>query len=162
MSTADSTAGMQRFVICRFPMVVNKILPDASPEALTATLASDPDFFNDLAYDDVVKAVANIMLISRELFKKVCMCFSSLPIHKIARQGTRHQLKGATFIAWACTSAMLPSCTYTTLFSNAKRADCCASASKVCEHNGAASICPCLFCAFGTILNIALEICWRG
>ena len=93
MSTADSTAGMQRFVICRFPMVVNKILPDASPEALTATLASDPDFFNDLAYDDVVKAVANIMFFLANCSKRCACVFRRCPSTRLLDKAPDINLK---------------------------------------------------------------------
>ena len=70
MDNEDTTAGMMRFLIGRFPMVVNNILPDCSPEEIRDILEADPHYFNDLTYDDVVEAGAHIMLVAKELFKK--------------------------------------------------------------------------------------------
>ncbi|CAK0804108.1 unnamed protein product, partial [Prorocentrum cordatum] len=51
----DSTAGMMRFLVGHFIAVVNKILPDLPPPQLARILDSDPNYFNDLTYDDVVE-----------------------------------------------------------------------------------------------------------
>ncbi|CAK0837958.1 unnamed protein product [Prorocentrum cordatum] len=51
----DSTAGMMRFLVGHFIAVVNKILPDLPPPQLARILDSDPNYFNDPTYDDVVE-----------------------------------------------------------------------------------------------------------
>ena len=52
----DTVAGMSRFLIGHFKSVAHKILPDGSPEDVQALLNEDPDYFNDLTYDEVVQA----------------------------------------------------------------------------------------------------------
>ena len=51
---ADSVAGLFRFLIGKFPVVVNKILPDVPPAEMQELLMNDADYFNDLSYDDVI------------------------------------------------------------------------------------------------------------
>ena len=53
-----------------FIAVVNKILPDLPPPQLARILDGDPNYFNDLTYDDVVEALGGIMLVSSILFPK--------------------------------------------------------------------------------------------
>jgi hypothetical protein len=62
----DTTAAMMRFLVCRFPSVVNKILPACEEAEMRQLLEADPDYFNDLAYDDVVESVAHILLVSKD------------------------------------------------------------------------------------------------
>ncbi|CAK0909816.1 unnamed protein product, partial [Prorocentrum cordatum] len=64
----DTTAGMMRFLIGHFPAVVNKIRPDVPPSQITRLLQDDPDYFNDLDYDDVVTAIGKIMLVASALY----------------------------------------------------------------------------------------------
>ncbi|CAK0896107.1 unnamed protein product [Prorocentrum cordatum] len=67
----DSTAGMMRFLVGHFIAVVNKILPDLPPPQLARILDSDPNYFNDLTYDDVVEALGGgVTLVSSLLFPK--------------------------------------------------------------------------------------------
>ncbi|CAE7917987.1 unnamed protein product, partial [Symbiodinium necroappetens] len=51
----DSVAGLSRFLVAHFKAVTHKILPDKSADELRQMLTEDPDYFNDLAYDDVVQ-----------------------------------------------------------------------------------------------------------
>ena len=53
-SREDTVAGLARFLVGKFPVVVNKILPEASPADIQKILEDDPDYFNDLTYDEVV------------------------------------------------------------------------------------------------------------
>ncbi|CAE7282086.1 unnamed protein product [Symbiodinium sp. CCMP2592] len=53
----DSVAGLSRFLVAHFKAVTHKILPNKSADELRQMLTEDPDYFNDLAYDDVVKAI---------------------------------------------------------------------------------------------------------
>ena len=66
----DSTAGMMRFLIARFPVIINKILPHAPPEQIRSLLEDDADYFNDLDYDNVVQAMGNVMLVASRLYQK--------------------------------------------------------------------------------------------
>ena len=54
----DSVAGLTRFLIGKFPVVVNKIMPDVPPSEVQNILLNDPDYFNDILYDDVVGGLA--------------------------------------------------------------------------------------------------------
>ena len=64
----DSVAGMMRFLVAHFKMVVHKIMPEGSPEEVQKLLEDDPDYFNDLEYDEVVKCMTHILLVADELF----------------------------------------------------------------------------------------------
>ena len=64
----DSVAGMMRFLVAHFKMVVHKILPEGSADELQRLLEDEPDYFNDLEYDEVVKCMTNILLVADELF----------------------------------------------------------------------------------------------
>ena len=65
-----SVFGLARFLIGKFPIVVNKILPDVPPREIQAILMDDPEYFNDLAYDDVVGGLANILFAAKGAFQK--------------------------------------------------------------------------------------------
>eukprot|EP00959_Pyramimonas_sp_CCMP1952_P448544 9391984-Pyramimonas_sp.AAC.1 len=64
----DTTAGVMRFLIGHFSAVVNKIRPDVPAAQLTRLLLDDPDYFNDLDYDDVVTAIGKVMLVASALY----------------------------------------------------------------------------------------------
>ena len=52
----DTVAGLSRFLVVHFKSVAHKRFPDVPLQDMEALLADDPDYFNDLTYDDVVKA----------------------------------------------------------------------------------------------------------
>eukprot|EP00973_Karenia_brevis_P023199 3194804-Karenia_brevis.AAC.1 len=59
----DSVAGLMRFLVAKFPAVVNKLLPPGLSDAdIKQILDEDPDYFNDLCYDEVVQGMANVLL----------------------------------------------------------------------------------------------------
>ena len=65
----DSVAGLMRFLLAKFPAVVNKLVPPGlSDEELRQLLDEDPDYFNDLCYDEVVQGMANVLLVSSKLY----------------------------------------------------------------------------------------------
>ena len=65
----DSLAGLPRFLIGHFVPVCSKVCPEGlSPHELQNLLLNDPNYFNDLSYDEVVKATTNILLIADALF----------------------------------------------------------------------------------------------
>lgn len=66
----DSVFGLARFLVAKFPVVVNKILPDVAPAEIQNILLDDPDYFNNLAYDDVVGGLANILFAAKGVFQK--------------------------------------------------------------------------------------------
>ena len=41
----ESVAGMMRFLVAHFKMVVHKIMPEGSPEEVQKLLEDDPDYF---------------------------------------------------------------------------------------------------------------------
>ncbi len=59
-----------RFLLTKFPAVVNKLLPQGPPARLQRLLEEDPDHFNDTADDDVTQALANVTLLAWELSQK--------------------------------------------------------------------------------------------
>ena len=91
----DSTAGMMRFLVAHFPAVINKILPDSPPAQVQSLLDADPDYFNDIAYDDVVQAMASVLLVSGELYKR------GVRRPDEAHDRTRYSdVKGVHFLPW--------------------------------------------------------------
>ena len=44
--------------------------PNLTAQQIKQLLGDDPDYFNDLSYDDVVLAISNILLIVNRLFPK--------------------------------------------------------------------------------------------
>jgi hypothetical protein len=64
----DSIAGLSRFLVAHFPCVVHKIMPEGSSQEIEKALAEDPDYFNSLTYDNVVKAMTNVLLLADKLF----------------------------------------------------------------------------------------------
>ena len=91
----DSTAGMMRFLTGHFKPVVNKILPDGPPDEIRALLEEDPDYFNDLVYDDVVESIANLMLVSGSLFVK-----NQMRADEDGDRGRYSEVKGVHFMPW--------------------------------------------------------------
>jgi hypothetical protein len=91
----DTTAGMMRFLVGHFSAVVNKILPDLPSPQIARIVADDPDYFNNLGYDDVVQALGGVMLVSSFLFpagrerqgEKVDAPLVSNPSFRYARYG---------------------------------------------------------------------------
>ncbi|CAK0821406.1 unnamed protein product [Prorocentrum cordatum] len=67
---SDSVAGLSRFLVGKFPVVVHKIMPDLNPAEVEQLLQDDPDYFNSMNYDDVVGGLANILFAGRQLFQK--------------------------------------------------------------------------------------------
>ena len=62
----DSVAGLMRLLFVTFPPVTNKIAPKGLSEGATKELlTTDPDYFNDLAYDDVIKCCATIVRVGQ-------------------------------------------------------------------------------------------------
>ena len=92
----DSTAGMMRFLVGHFSAVVNKILPDAPAEQITKILDADPDYFNDLSYDNVVQAMGRVMLVSSLLFPKG----RERPDER-GKSDRFSKVRGAHFLPWA-------------------------------------------------------------
>ena len=67
-SKTDSVMAMARFLIAKFPSVVNKLMPTtADPAEMRAMMETD-DFFNELDYDEAVKCMAHVLLVSAKLF----------------------------------------------------------------------------------------------
>ena len=65
----DSVQGLPRFIIGHFLPVCNKVAPEGlSQEQLQHLLLEDPDYFNDLTYDDIVTASCNILCVADALF----------------------------------------------------------------------------------------------
>ncbi|CAK0814291.1 unnamed protein product [Prorocentrum cordatum] len=67
---SDSVAGLSRFLVGKFPVVVHKIMPDLNPAEVEQLLQDDPDYFDSMNYDDVVGGLANILFAGRQLFQK--------------------------------------------------------------------------------------------
>ena len=67
-TSEDTVAGLMRFLVAKFPVVVNKILPNLPPAEMQRWIENDPDYFNDVTYDDVVGGIANILLAAKSLF----------------------------------------------------------------------------------------------
>ena len=71
LDNEDTTNGMARFLIAKFPMVSNKIRPEIRPEGHVGELndhMTDDIYFNDLTYDECVSCMAHVLLVSRLLF----------------------------------------------------------------------------------------------
>eukprot|EP00973_Karenia_brevis_P021673 2980825-Karenia_brevis.AAC.1 len=50
-----------RSLVAKLPAVVSKLLPPGLSDAdIKQILDKDPDYFNDLCYDKVVQAMANV------------------------------------------------------------------------------------------------------
>ena len=65
----DSVAGLPRFLIGHFVSVCNKVCPeDLSVQDMQNLLLDDPDYFNDLSYDEIVKAATNVLLLADAAF----------------------------------------------------------------------------------------------
>ena len=92
----DTTAGMMRFLVGHFIAVVNKILPDLPPPQLARILDGDPDYFNDLTYDDVVEALGGIMLVSSLLFPK-----GKERRDETGKSDRFSRVRGTHFLPWA-------------------------------------------------------------
>ena len=91
----DTTAGMMRFLIGHFRAVVNKILPDLPDDVKNKLLEEDGEYFNDLAYDDVVEAIAHVLLVSNRLYVK--------GVERPDEKNDRHRfskVKGLHFMPW--------------------------------------------------------------
>ena len=65
----DSVAGLMRLLHATFPPVPNKIVPPGLDEAgVKKLLEEDPHYFNNLAIDDVVECMANVMRVAGALY----------------------------------------------------------------------------------------------
>ena len=64
-SKDDTVAGMMRFLIAKFPSVVNKVQPEGLTESQLHDLTASDDYFNNLEYDVVVKCMAHVLLVRR-------------------------------------------------------------------------------------------------
>lgn len=65
----DSVAGLPRFLIGHFLSVCSKVCPEnLSPQEMQNLLLEDPNYFNDLSYDEIVKAAANVLLLADASF----------------------------------------------------------------------------------------------
>jgi len=90
----DSVAGMERFLIARFPMVANKLLPTGAAEEVGASIL-EGDYFNDLTYDAVVKCMAHVLLVTQKLFPKDAKRADS-----DARPGSFSEVTGLHAMSW--------------------------------------------------------------
>ena len=59
---------MMRFLVANFPIVVSMLLPTGSPDDIRKLLESDPDYFNNLTYDQCVESMTNVLLVSSKLY----------------------------------------------------------------------------------------------
>ena len=65
----DTVSGLMRFLIAHWPPVVNKVLPDGSPEEINKLIESGK-YFNRLTFDEVVLAEVNILRVLSRLYQQ--------------------------------------------------------------------------------------------
>ena len=59
----ELSTGLFRFLIGKFPAVVNKLVPPNLDESqITQLLTEDPEYFNDLTYDAVADVVCLLLV----------------------------------------------------------------------------------------------------
>eukprot|EP00973_Karenia_brevis_P004224 580488-Karenia_brevis.AAC.1 len=63
----DTTNGMERFLIAKFPMVSQKIRPEGADADIAGHMAGEC-YFNDLTYDECVACMAHVLLVAQLLF----------------------------------------------------------------------------------------------
>eukprot|EP00973_Karenia_brevis_P001231 168334-Karenia_brevis.AAC.1 len=63
----DSVGGLMRFLIAHWSPVVNRLLPEGSPEEVQQLIETD-EYFNTLSFDEVARAMVNILLLLVRLF----------------------------------------------------------------------------------------------
>ena len=65
----DSVAGLPRFLIGHFLSVCSKVCPEnLSAQEMQNLLLEDPNYFNDLSFDEIVKAATNLLLLADAAF----------------------------------------------------------------------------------------------
>ena len=57
-----------RFLVGEFSSVVHKVKPDMSADEMAKLLDEDPDYFNDLAYDNVVAGMTHVLPVASQSF----------------------------------------------------------------------------------------------
>ena len=67
-SAAENSGWLDEVLGDEIPVVVNKILPNLPPAEMQRWIENDPNYFNEVAYDDVVGGIANILLAAKSLF----------------------------------------------------------------------------------------------
>ena len=65
----DSVSGLMRFFIAHFQAVVNKLLPEGTPEEINKLIETD-EYFNKLNFDELAVAEVNILLVLSRLYKQ--------------------------------------------------------------------------------------------
>ena len=61
-------AGLQRFLLAHFRPIVNKIMPEGSPEEVEQLVRDGGDFFNKVQFDEAVQSVVNPLLVLDHLY----------------------------------------------------------------------------------------------